>query len=187
MDLNLRIANRIAGLRKAQKLSLDALAARSQVSRSMLSLIERGESSPTAVVLEKVAVALGVTLASLFEDTTVVDAQPVQRRVEQPVWRDPQSGYLRRNVSPPESVTPLQLVEVEFPPGARVAYESGVRSQRVHQLIWLLDGAMEIRVGEQDYRLEQGDSLAFELNQPVVFHNPGPIAARYAVVLVSHF
>ena len=66
-DLHQRIAGRVRGLRAARRLSLDALAAKSGVSRSMISLVERGESSPTAVVLEKLAAGLGATLSSLFD------------------------------------------------------------------------------------------------------------------------
>src|SRR5438045_4269253 len=103
-DLNQRIAERVRELRAARGLSLDALSSRSGVSRSMISLIERGESSPTAVVLEKLAAGFGVTLASLF-DAPAGPARPaggpVARREDQPQWRDPASGYLRRNVSPP--------------------------------------------------------------------------------------
>src|SRR3989441_3102320 len=65
-DLNQRIAERVRELRAAHGLSLDALAGKSGVSRSMISLIERGESSPTAVVLEKLAAGLGGMLASPF-------------------------------------------------------------------------------------------------------------------------
>src|SRR5215813_14086304 len=102
--LNQRIASRVRGLRAEQGLSLDALASKSGVSRSMISLIERGESSPTAVVLEKLAAGLGVMLASLFDAPAAAgpaSRSPVARRDEQPQWRDPASGYLRRNVSPP--------------------------------------------------------------------------------------
>src|SRR5690606_11357074 len=102
-ELNQRIAHRIRGLRADGKLSIETLAAASGVSRSMISLIERGESSPTAVVLEKLASALGVTLASLFEsDPSMVGGEPspVARRGDQPKWTDPGSGYVRRNVSP---------------------------------------------------------------------------------------
>ena len=66
-SLNARIAARVRELRAARGLSLDALATRTGVSRSMISLVERGESSPTAVVLEKLSVGLGVPLASLFD------------------------------------------------------------------------------------------------------------------------
>src|SRR2546429_9751322 len=57
-DLNQRIAERVRELRAAHGLSLDALAGKSGVSRSMISLIDRGESSPTAVALEKAAAGL---------------------------------------------------------------------------------------------------------------------------------
>src|SRR6476469_2472252 len=93
-SLNRRIAARVKELRAARGLSLDALAGKSGVSRSMISLIERGESSPTAVVLEKLAGGLGVMLASLF-DASPTEPQatrsPVARREEQPLWRDPAS------------------------------------------------------------------------------------------------
>ena len=66
-SLNDRIAQRVRDLRAACGLSLDALATHCGVSRSMISLIERGESSPTAVLLEKLATGLNVPLASLFD------------------------------------------------------------------------------------------------------------------------
>src|ERR1700704_950144 len=133
--LNQRIAERVRELRAAQGLSLDALADKSGVSRSMISLIERGESSPTAVVLERLAVGLGVTIASLFEPATAPHqpSGPVARREDQPRWKDPASGYIRRNVSPPGVPQPMQIVEVHFPPGGRVAFEVGARDMRVHQ------------------------------------------------------
>src|SRR5262245_53986730 len=119
-DLNRRIAERVRELRAGQGLSLEALASKSGVSRSMISLIERGESSPTAVVLEKLAAGLGVMLASLF-DAPAAEAPlprgPVARREDQPQWRDPASGYVRRNVSPSAVPQPMKIVEVNFPAG----------------------------------------------------------------------
>ena len=58
MDINTRIAQRLRELRDARGYSLEALAERSGVSRSAISLIERGQSSPTAVVLDKLAIGL---------------------------------------------------------------------------------------------------------------------------------
>jgi transcriptional regulator with XRE-family HTH domain len=187
-DLSRRIAGRVRELRAGQNLSLDALATKSGVSRSMLSLIERGESSPTAVVLEKLATGLRVTLASLFEAPKAVaqvPSGPLARRQDQPQWQDPGSGYIRRNVSPPGVPQPMQIVEVHFPPGARVAFETGARAQRVYQQIWLLQGVMDITVGDERHRLREGDCLAMQLNQPTMFHNPTRRRARYAVVIAS--
>jgi transcriptional regulator with XRE-family HTH domain len=187
-DINQRIATRVRELRDAQGLSLDALANRSGVSRSMISLVERGESSPTAVVLDKLAVGLGVTLGVLFNTpAAVVEARhsPVARRKDQPEWKDPDSGYVRRNVSPQGKLRPIQIVEAHFPPGARVAFETSTRSNRVHQQIWLLEGTMEITVGKERHRLHEGDCLAMELDQPIRYHNPTRKRARYAVVITD--
>ena len=187
-DLNQRIAERVRELRAAQGLSLDAVATKSGVSRSMISLIERGESSPTAVVLEKLAAGLGVMLASLFDAPAAaaqVPSGPVARRDDQPLWRDPASGYLRRNVSPPGMPQPMQIVEVHFPPGGRVAFETGPRDMPVHQQVWVLEGSIDVTVGAERHRLREGDCLAMQLDRPTMFHNPTRRRARYAVVIAS--
>jgi transcriptional regulator with XRE-family HTH domain len=185
-SLNQRIAKRVQELRSKHGLSLDALASKSGVSRSMISLIERGESSPTAVVLEKLAAALGVTLASIFDAPAAASRSPngpVARRKDQPQWQDPASGYVRRNVSPPGA--PLQIVEVHFPPGGRVAFETGGRNMRVHQQVWVLEGAMDITLGAECHSLREGDCLAMRLDRPTMFHNPTRKPARYAVMIAS--
>ena len=185
-DLNERIAERVRELRAGQGLSLDSLATKSGVSRSMISLIERGESSPTAVVLEKLAAGLGVMLASLFDaPATPQPSGPVARREDQPQWRDPASGYVRRNVSPPGVPQPMQIVEVQFPAGARVAFETGARDTRVHQQVWVLEGAIDVTVGVERHRLRKGDCLAMQLDRPTMFHNPTRKPTRYAVVIAT--
>ncbi|MRX09125.1 helix-turn-helix domain-containing protein [Pseudoduganella sp. FT25W] len=185
MDINLLIARRVRELRDAHGLSLDALASRSGVSRSNISLIERGESSPTAAVLDKLASALGVALAALFEDKSAeAEPSPVMRAAEQPVWTDPGSGYMRRSLSP-SAPSPLQLVDVAFPAGQRVAYDSVPHNADIHQQIWMIEGAMEIGVGEQQWRLEAGDTLAMRLDRHIVYHNPTRKQARYLVALTS--
>jgi len=183
-NLNQRIAHRVRELRTAAGLSLEALASSAGVSRSMISVIERGESSPTAVVLEKLATGLGVTLAALFEPSQVA-AAPVARLQAQPQWRDPESGYIRRNVTPGGSDWPTQIVEVRFPAGARVAYETAGRRVRVDQQVWVLEGAIDVAVGSDRFQLQSGDCLAFVLDRPVAFHNRARRPARYAVVVTS--
>lgn len=183
-DINQRIAARVRKLRAGRGLSLEALARHSGVSRSMISLIERGEASATAVVLEKLAASLGVSLAALFDDPQAA-ASPVARRQDQTQWRDPASGYRRRNLSPP-GMAPLQLVEVELPAGARVAYESAVREVPMHQQVWVLDGSVEVTLGDARHRLEAGDCLAMQLTGPTAYRNPGRKAARYLVAITGN-
>jgi transcriptional regulator with XRE-family HTH domain len=183
MDINQLIAHRLRELRDAQSLSLAALAERSGVSKSNISLIERGESSATATVLDKLSAALGVTVASLFEQSTEAPS-PVSRVKDQPVWTDPGSGYVRRNLSP-AVYSPIQLVEVSFPAGQRVAYETTTRDVDVHQQVWIIEGVMEVTVGESQWTLDAGDCLAMRLDQPISYHNPTAKPARYLVSLVT--
>jgi transcriptional regulator with XRE-family HTH domain len=184
--VNERIAGTVRALRLERGLSLDALSAVCGVSRSALSLIERAESSPTAVVLDRIAAGLGVPLVSLFGNPSdETGAHPVARRAEQPVWRDPSSGYRRRSISPGGDASPIQIVEVTFPAGARVAFETGQRDGVVHQQLWVLRGTIDFSIGGETYRLEAGDCLATRLDQPTMFHNPTARPARYAVVVVA--
>jgi len=183
-DINLRIARRVAALRAGRGLSLDQLAAASGVSRSTISLIERGETSATAVVLEKLAAGLGLALAALFETERAAPG-PLMRRAEQTQWRDPASGYLRRNVSPPDHPSPMRIVEVEFPAGKRVVLEGAAADATIQQQVWLLDGTMELTHAGQTWRLEAGDCLAMRLDGPVEFRNPTRRPARYAVVIAN--
>lgn len=183
-DINGRIARRVRALRADLGLSLEALAAKCDVSRSMLSLVERGESSPTAVVLEKIASGLGVSLATLFEDASA-PADPVSRRHDRVTWRDPASGYLRRNVSPANFPSPIQIVEIVLPAGARVAYDNGPREVSLHQQVWVQAGSLEVTLGRVAYRLSEGDCLAMRLDQPTAFRNRTRKPARYVVVVAT--
>jgi transcriptional regulator with XRE-family HTH domain len=182
-SLHARIAHQVRSLRAARGLSLESMAARCDVSRSMLSLIERGESSPTAVVLEKIATGLDVPLATLFDTAPL--GEPVARRATQEQWRDPGSGYVRRNVSPSGVGSQIQIVEVTFPAKARVSYETGPREPVMHQQVWVLAGQISVTVGDARHELRTGDCLALQLDRPTAFHNPTDDDARYAVVLVS--
>ena len=183
-DVNARIAARVRELRAGLDMSLEALATRCEVSRSMLSLIERAETSPTAVVLEKIAAGLGVTLASLFDDASA-PPNPVSTAADRTAWKDPQSGYVRRNISPANFPSPIRIVEVEFPGGARVAYESGARDAAIAQQIWVREGAIEVTVGKVTHKLGADDCLAMRLDAPVTFRNRTRKPARYIVVLSS--
>jgi transcriptional regulator with XRE-family HTH domain len=186
-DINVRLATRLRSLRAERGLTLDRLAERAGVSRSMISLVERGESSPTAAVLDRLAAGLGVTIASLFGDAARPDASPVSRRDEQQTWRDPATGYVRRNLSPPGFPSPIELVEVVLPAGARVAYDTpaSARTVGVSQQVWVLGGEVQLTVGDVTHRLAAGDCLAMRLDAPVAFHNSTDGDARYLVALAA--
>ncbi len=183
IDLDRRLGARLKGLRQSRGLTLDQLAARSGVSRAMISRVERGESSPTAALLDRLCAGLGVLLSALFRDEA--PGGPLARRGEQPVWTDPDSGYVRRSVSPAGTGSRLEIVEIEMPAGARVLLDAPRGGFRLDQQLWLLEGELTLSVGGREHRLAAGDCLAMLLDGPIAFHNPGESPARYAVVLTA--
>lgn len=190
MDINERLARRLQELRAERGLTIEALAARSSVSRAMISRIERAESSPTASVLNKLAIGLGVLLPTLFGPTGYTEPRlglrhPVAARRAQPEWRDPDTGYRRRTLTPATSGQPLQLSEVHFPAGAGVTFDNQFGKTVVKQQIWLLEGTMDIELGGETAHLRAGDCMAMTLDAPIRFHNPGSRAARYLVAIIG--
>jgi transcriptional regulator with XRE-family HTH domain len=181
LEIEAQIAARIRALRVDRGLTLDGLARVANVSRAMLSRIERSESSPTAQLLVKLCGGLGINLSALFAEAEGL-ASPLARRPEQPTWRDPASNYLRRSVSPPRADAAVDIVEVEFPPAERVAFDNQGMAGRT-QHVWVLEGTIEIGLGEETFRLEGGDCLWMRLDRPILFRNPTERPARYAVII----
>jgi transcriptional regulator with XRE-family HTH domain len=178
-ELNQLIAQRLCALRAASGFSLDALAMQSGVSKSMISLIERAETSATAVVLDRVAAALGCSLTAFFEREET-PSNPLSKRSTQKKWRDPESGYVRRMLSPTHFDSPLDLIEVTFPAGAHVSYVTN-QNREINQQIWLLAGAMRISIDSDDFDLVAGDCLAMTVGTQATYFNPGNQTARYMV------
>lgn len=181
-DLARHIGARLNALRAERGLTLDQLAEQSGVSRAMISRVERGEASPTAALLARLCSALGVSL-SVFFATGGPEVSPLARRADQSVWRDPESGYLRRVVSPGGTGSRVDVVEVEFPAGAEVRFPGQQASRSQSQHVWLFEGEMELSVGEAVHRLTAGDCLFMNVGDVHGFRNPTDKAARYAVII----
>jgi hypothetical protein len=102
----------------------------------MVSRIERGEVHASAVVLDKLCVGLGISLSELFARET---ASPLLRRADQPIWEDPSTHYIRREVAPAGTGSPVKIVEVEFPARTEITFDR--RLERIfEQHIWMLEG-----------------------------------------------
>jgi transcriptional regulator with XRE-family HTH domain len=177
--LTARLAATVHAARTSRGLSSVALAENSGVSRAMIGKIERGDVQPTAALLAKLSAALGLTLSELIARAEG-DERRVVRAADQPVWVDPDSGCRRRSLSPAAG-RPLELVEIELPPGAEVPLRA---STFLHQQIWVLDGHLRMREGAEAHELDAGDCLALGSAPDRVFANPGSLPCRYLVALV---
>jgi transcriptional regulator with XRE-family HTH domain len=180
------LAARLRTEREARSWSLADLAERSGVSRAMISKVERGEASPTAALLGRLSGAFGLTLSTLLArvEADTSGAGRVARAGEQPVWHDPATGYIRRAVSPPGAEP--ELVHVELPPDARVAYPATAYMHLRGQCIWVLEGVLLFREGATEHRLAAGDCLVLGPPADCEFANGSPAAVcAYLVALVA--
>ncbi|MGX8013242.1 helix-turn-helix domain-containing protein [Mesorhizobium sp. ORM8.1] len=180
-DLTVTIGRRIHAERTIRDWSLAELAERSGVSKAMLSAIERGMTSPTAVLLVRIASAFGMTLSTLIARAEM-QGGGLLRKDAQPVWQDPQTGYVRRHLSP-ASQMPLELIRVSLPARAKVSLPASSYAF-IKQQIWLIGGRLDFTEGDVLHRLEPGDCLALGAPSDCVFHAPGPDTADYLVALV---
>ena len=192
---------RLRGERQARGWPIERLAAASGVSRAMISKVERGESSPTAVVLGKLSAALELSVSELLAPATTGNrpgsqagagaaAGPdggrepgggaVRRAADIPEWRDPDTGYLRRQLSTPRF--PVAVTEVVLPAGARVPYPAGAYAF-IAQLVWVQSGQLTLADGPAVHVLSAGDT--FELGEPRAreFRNETAGDCRYLVVV----
>jgi transcriptional regulator with XRE-family HTH domain len=189
VDPTPRIAQRLRLLRQQRGWSLEQLAQASGVSKAMLSKVERAEASPTAQLLGKLSGAFGLTLGALLADGDGGPAGAAQRpgrvarAAEQPQWRDPQTGYLRRQLSPPLSDLPMQLVEVRLPAGARVAFPAAAYAF-IRQLVWVTAGSLRFTEGAVVHQLGAGDCLELGDAADCEFANGGRGECRYLVAVV---
>lgn len=182
MTIDALIASRLLALRQAQGLSLAELAAVSGVSKAMISKVERAESSPTAMILGRLAAGLGVPLAQLLTEEDKQAGRRLRKKAEQEVWRDPEAGYLRRQVAERGTGEGAEMVEVELPRATRVAYPRWT-GQPYRQRLWLVEGGLRIDYGDEVFELEPGDCLDFGVDRPLVFKTLGRSGCRYLLVI----
>jgi transcriptional regulator with XRE-family HTH domain len=181
-DIEHRIARRIAQLRAERGWSLDALADRTGISRATLSRVERSELSPTATMLGKLCSVYGWTLSRLMAEAETRPPNLIPA-AEQPTWKDPESGYHRRAVSPPTAGLRGELVEVRLPAGSSVSFDESPISRLEHHL-WMLEGSLALNVEGSLFRLRAGDCLRYVLSGTTLFHCTGKHEARYVIAIV---
>lgn len=174
------VARSVKAAREQRGWSGAQLAAASDVSRAMIDRIERGVSSPTALVLGKLSAALGLTISSLLSRPTAVSAG-LLREGARPTWTDPTTGYQRRQVVASPDF-PLDVTEVTLPPGASVTYPAGAFSF-THHMIWVLDGALTFHEGDAVHELAAGDRLILGDAADCGYRNESDRDCRYCVVV----
>lgn len=167
--------------REARGWSLSDLAAKAQVSRAMIHKVERGESSPTAKLLGKLSGAFGLSISTLLARAEA-DTGQLLRHADQPVWTDPETGYIRRQIAP-RSDMPVDVTEVILPPGQSAPYPASSFAF-IRQLIWVRDGQLTFHEGKTKHALSPGDCLRLGPPTDCIFSNETDAPVTYAVILL---
>jgi transcriptional regulator with XRE-family HTH domain len=175
-----QLARRVRLERDLRGWSLAELSERSGVSKATISKIEREEVSPTAVILVRLAGAFDLTLAGLLLRAEG-EGQRLSRAAEQPIWRDPETGYVRRQVFlRPDH--PLEVTQIELPAGQRVVLPASSYAH-IRQAIWVRTGELVIVEGGERHALGAGDCLGFGPPSEVTLANETEAPCTYVVVL----
>jgi transcriptional regulator with XRE-family HTH domain len=171
--MDLAVGQRIRELRRTRAMSLEVIAARTELSIGFISQIERGLSSPSLRVLATLADVLGVGIAALFGampsdnggTSGVVTRQP--QRAELKLWR---TGISKQLLSPAGADNRLNLFLVHLDPGGSTGDELYTHDGEEAGLV--LEGEMILTVDAETWTLKTGDSFRFASRRPHRFSNP---------------
>jgi XRE family transcriptional regulator, regulator of sulfur utilization len=178
------VGPRVKSLREAMDLSLRDLADRCGVSAPMLSQVERGDTSPTLAVAQKIAAGLDLTLSQLLrldEDRHVVVVPARERRTRR------RRGHRVEELTPPLPGQRADVSEHKLAPGSATGgpddppvHEPGSRETAV-----VLDGTVELFIDGQRHELAEGDSVTFDADLPHHFENNSEAEARLIAVVAA--
>ncbi|MEP9350783.1 XRE family transcriptional regulator [Xanthobacter sp. KR7-225] len=178
-NLGVRVRNQ----RKQLGLTLDEFAARSGVSRAMISKVERSEKSPTLSVLVRLAAGLNLTLSSLLGSQPEKSEVSIIRAKNRVIFRDPESGFERHALSQIDADNGVEILMHRIP----VGQSSGVLpvySTPTEKYVIVQEGELIVHLNDQDRLLGPGDTIHFEITAPYTFSNPGKKDCTYYVMLV---
>ncbi len=168
------LGQRLRKIRKDQRLSLAQLSEKSSVSVSMLSHIERGQTAPSLKTLDRICQALNVEMPAVFpakETTNSVSGPDVVRANERAKLDFPALGLTKELLSPALTGNKtLEFFMMTIKPGGSSGSEYLVRNGEKGGIV--LNGELQLSVGEHEYLLTQGDSFQFDSGNPHRILNP---------------
>lgn len=171
---------RLKSARTGQGLSLDAVAKLSGVSRSMVSQIERGESSPTIATLWNLTRALQVDFAGLLDNTQSPAQIEVLRAAEVPTIHNLGSGCHIRILSPPEEAGKHEVYELLIDEGGVLDSQPHTRGAREH--LTIIQGTAGVQSGDAENVIHTGDTARYPADVPhVIKAIDGPVRAFLVV------
>jgi transcriptional regulator with XRE-family HTH domain len=171
-------------LRTDQGLTLEALAEKSGVSRAMLSDVERGAKSPTVRIVAQIAQALDCTVSHLLGEPPPVPHQPavqVVRRKERAVTVEPRTDVERHQLAPSFVRRGVEVLMYSIPGNSRTSLP--VQPQGTEAHLTVTRGDLVCKLGTQEMKLADGDSVQFDADVEQTFINNEKKPCRFFMVV----
>ncbi len=178
MDINKAIAQNVRRAREQKKLTLDAAAGLTTVSRSMLAQIEKGDVNPTISVLWKIANGYKVSFHSLVE---TVEKESAFLPCAVPMREQEDGKYLNYPTFPFHDEKLFEMYRIVIEVDGYLAAEPHLVGSE--EYLTVFDGRVAVTVAEKEYTLERGDSLRFAADQKHSYRNVGDRQASLSMLI----
>ena len=178
----IQLGNRLSLLRKRKGMTLDELSAKSGVSKSILSHIERDLSNPTVTTITRIAEALNEKLSDFFLKIEVEETNSIESSKETPSITS-KDGLCELNIlGAGETVNWLQWYILDMKPKGILDSES--HGPKTFENLTVIDGQIEVTCGESKEKLSKGDTFRFQSNRAHTLKN---ISKQKAQVLMVNY
>jgi len=176
------LGTRVKHLRANRGWSLEALAAASGVSRSMLSQIEREQANPTLAVTLRIARAFGFTLGELLQLPDAASAVTVIRADDHAYHYRSDKDCRIRTLSPLNLEKDVEFYEIRLQGGG--ALRSSSHFEGTREFLTVQKGRLRIESGNDAEELETGDSASYRADVSHALINSGKKEAVAFLIVV---
>lgn len=176
------LGSRVKSLRAARGWSLEALAAASGVSRSMLSQIEREQANPTLAVTLRIAQAFGLTLGELLQLPGATSAVTVIRAEDHTYHYRSDKDCRIRTLSPLNLEKDVEFYEIRLQPGG--ALRSSPHFEGTREFLTLQKGRLRIESGSDSEEIDSGDSASYRADVAHALINTGKTEAVVFLIVI---
>ena len=174
------IGERLRTIRRLKRRTLKAVAEQAEVSESFLSQVERGKASASIASLTRIAAALGVAVADLFEPNGSPRRPRVLQREARPTLAF--GNLARKYLITPRTLEHLEVVIAELDPGGSTGDEPYTHGDS-EELFMVLSGWVHLQLGEDVHELNPGDSIDYRSSIPHRVTNAGTTQAEVMWVI----
>ncbi|WP_417843285.1 helix-turn-helix domain-containing protein [Thalassospira sp.] len=182
-SIDIKIATQLRVLRQNHGWTLETLASNSGISKSTLSRLEKADVSATTILLARLCSTYGITLSRLIYMAEENNFTPLILNNDQEIWTDPDTGFIRRSLSPPTGRLRGEVLECIIPADTTITYAQPPQTGLEHHLV-MQAGKLTLTLDDKQYVLNQGDCLRYQLSGSSSFQTSPDHIARYQLFIL---